>query len=264
MSDKKPKAVFATLLALLALGLSGFAVSQVVEFSGSWKQLGDAEVETLPQRLDRLETELAELRGTWAIAAGNPQDANFSDSTQPVSWNPAGAPNPELVARLAAIEKGLAELDEARQGLRKVIQPLVSKEADSLAVRIADYQERTLDPAQSDADRVLALRRLSDLPNGRTEAVARAMIELADETDDISTRSDILRQLRGLEYAFLRDPLLNYMSQDSSDEVRQQAVAALEVFAADPIVAEGLQQALDSDPSPEVRAQAQEALGTRN
>lgn len=107
----------------LALLLSIFAASQVVQINGSWKAPADAEVRTLADRVVDLEAQL----DTISVALGIPNPSGEQSKIIAVS-KPEFAIDREadeaLAAELREVKAKIAELERTRQELENRRQPV--------------------------------------------------------------------------------------------------------------------------------------------
>ena len=117
-----------------------------------------------------------------------------------------------------------------------------------------------LDPRRSVGDRLQALRALRTR-DGRSRDVALAMMELI-ETPDLEPRmrADIIRNLNGVEFPELRDPLLRILASDRHPETRAETVETLQVFYGDPAVHAAVVNVRDNDEDLRVRVEALELI----
>ena len=80
------------------------------------------------------------------------------------------------------------------------------------------------------------------------------------ETQNSEIPADIIRQLHRAQLEELADPLIYYLRNDSSEEVREEAAETLGDFLDFPRVREALTQARNDDPAARVRRQAERTL----
>ncbi len=128
---------------------------------------------------------------------------------------------------------------------------------------IPELQRTAIDASAPVADRMHALRRLRGTSDGRSREVVIALAELARTTDDSDVRADIFRQLDGVAFMELRQPLLDALQSDADRKVREEAAETLEGYLDDPSVRAALELAAENDANRDVREQAAETLEGR-
>jgi HEAT repeat protein len=117
-----------------------------------------------------------------------------------------------------------------------------------------------LDEAEDPEERVVALQRLRAAePDGRTPEVVKSMLELLSRASDPEVREDLCRHLDGAVGAGQEGPLLQALASDSSEAVRAEAAETLGFLRAHPPVRAALERAAREDPSAEVRERAARA-----
>ncbi|MGE3167136.1 MAG: hypothetical protein AB7O52_19695 [Planctomycetota bacterium] len=127
VDSKRPRARLATLFGFLAVLLSGFAVSQVVQVRG-WKTPRAAEVRTLADRVAEVEHQIHGIQIALGIPTSPSPEGRGHDHEAVIS-EPAYATateasaDPDLLERLRAIETTLAELNRTRSQLRDQLAP---------------------------------------------------------------------------------------------------------------------------------------------
>lgn len=122
---------------------------------------------------------------------------------------------------------------------------------------ISGSTEAAVDRSLGVKERVQALERLRQYSGGRTKEVALAMIELIqDSSIDSLMRAHVIRNLHGLTFEELKQPLLHALLNDPDPEVRSESVETLEEYLGDPTVMEAMVHVQENDESIEVQAEA--------
>jgi hypothetical protein len=246
------------IVALLALAGSSVAVattwrSQRRTTSTAAAAAPAGDLEDMERRVAGLERQVELLRlsaATRAAVAARP-------ATVGATVGAGSTPAPEVAdlgQRLGRLEQLAASIQTSRGGGR----PL-SPEAMAAATRTV------LDRQQSAEERAAALTLLR--PNdgradGRTHEVVTAALELLQRSElSPRLRAGMIRDLDKLKDPVLKDPLVAILSRDGDGRTRREAVETLAVFYDDPQVRGLVERLRDSDPEPEVRAQAIKQLG---
>jgi cell division protein FtsB len=219
----------------------------------------DVDLDSLTSRIEALEKKNAELQAR--IEAGKLETPG---STRAPVENSA---TEGLTARVTEVERQLAELRskvEVQAQLKANPQPgLVKPEAPPATLDEATRRAR--DPSATEAQRLAALHelRMLKLPDGTDArlAVLDDMIRLAQSSTDGDARADVWRQLNHITDARLKQPLLDALAFDTDKKAREKAADTLTDFLPDKVVEAALRQALQNDPSPDVKKQAAKSLG---
>ncbi len=124
--------------------------------------------------------------------------------------------------------------------------------------RIASLQMRAQNPSASLDERLLALQALR---NSRTDIqqIVASFAATAQSTQDAGEKARIFNAFDGMSDPALKVPLV-YGLQDADARVRERAADALSGYISDPAVKDWLRYAMDNDPDPRVRREAQQAL----
>jgi len=160
----------------------------------------------------------------------------------------------ELAQRVAALERLAAEVTQRRQGGHPLSPEALAAATRTLLDRQAPVDER--------AAALTLLRPNDGRSDGRTHEVVVAALELLERPEvSPKTRAGMIRDLDKLRDASLKDPLVAILTRDADGRTRREAVETLAVFYDDPQVRGLVERLRDSDPEPEVRAQAVKQLG---
>lgn len=125
---------------------------------------------------------------------------------------------------------------------------------------VEENQPVALDHRRTPDERLQALRELRGR-DGRSREVALAMLELIETPDlDPGTRADIIRNLDGVDFPELKDPLLRVLANDTHPETRAETVETLQPFYGDPAVHAAVAHVRDNDQDVRVRREALERL----
>jgi hypothetical protein len=119
--------------------------------------------------------------------------------------------------------------------------PPAAEAAETREATVAENQAIAADRARPAPERVRALRELrpagEDGPDGRTREVVRAMIELLQNPGlDVGTRTDVIRNLDGVLFPELKEPLLAVVQGDFEPLTRAEAIEVLAHYLEDPAV----------------------------
>lgn len=215
---------------LVILGVIALQVSQMAQFRAE------------------LATFRAELEGNQDVSSQAPASAEHT--MRP----PTGDRTAGLSSRLANLEHAVADLTKASQALME--RGLVAPSKDHLA----ELQNRFLDPAASETDRLRSLRNLKRSNRQLSdEIVTHAMTMLQSSTNG-NTRRALLQQLDGVTNAAMKQPLMALLASEPAGNVREELVDVLSDFASDPAIEGKLWQLAISDPDEDVREEAADAL----
>jgi HEAT repeat protein len=210
------------------------------------------DVEDVERRVRALERQVEILRvavAARAVALGRAAPPPTT-SAAPI---PADA-MADLDHRLVRLEQLASQIQASHSGGH----PL-SPEAMAAATRTV------LDRHLSTDERAAALNQLRPIDgrsDGRTHEVVTAALELiqAPETAP-KVRAGMIRDLDRLKDPVLKDPLMGILSQDGDGRTRREVVETLAVFYDDEQVRSQIERLKDTDPEPQVRAQAIKQLG---
>ena len=146
-----------------------------------------------------------------------------------------------------------AETD-ATEWLRNKIRLSILSETEREQV----LQATVLDGDRTEMERLVAFGQLSREPSAETVA---AMVRMAQSSDVPEMRAKVWLSLnRQTGDAYLVQPLLDALANDSSELVRDAAAKGLAQFVDEARVYEALQEAMVNDSSPLVREAASEVL----
>lgn len=172
----------------------------------------------------------------------------------------AGPQRDEVRAAIRELERGFDEFPH--------IDWLARSDQALTLEGIARLRELARDPTASAlarAEAIAALRAVGrELGIGDAlvdEPLCRTLIDAARGTTDDAARETLYGAIGGAAHRGLRAPLLEAARHDVSPKVRDQVVSNLRFYLPDDEVAQTLRDLRDHDPSPEVRDEADEALG---
>jgi hypothetical protein len=237
------------------LALAGAAVAVAVAARGRHvgvvpMAVAGPDVEELEHRMTGLERQLELVRVGTAVrsaAQGRAAPAPAAAGGQPPEVT-------ELGQRVAALERLAAEVTQGRQGGRPLPPEAMAAATRTVLDRQASASER--------AAALTLLRPNDGRADGRTHEVVVAALELLDRPDlSPRTRAGMIRDLDKLRDPSLKDPLVTILQRDGDGRTRREAVETLAVFYDDPQVRGLVERLRDTDPEPEVRAQAIKQLG---
>jgi hypothetical protein len=230
----------------LPLFVSALAlVVGIVHLAVSRGGAGNRELAELQARLETMATEIDDLRA--ALRTNELALRRYAEASRPSSPPPpaeavvdpsAAAPAPDPAASPVAPAPAPAAASPALEQARRT------------------FLDRSR-PASERVDALLALRKSRD---GRTEEVARAAIDLAqDQTVSPPLRREALRHLSRLDYPSMKDPLLGILTRERDPNTRTEAIELLQGFLDDPTIKTAL-QAAQNDPDRRVRDEARQRL----
>jgi len=202
-------------------------------------------VARIDQRIAVLEALIADLEiaevATWEFQFANPQ-------------------RDEIRGAIFELERGFDEFPQ--------IDWLTRRDEALTLEGIARLRELARDPTASAlarAEAIAALRAVGrELGIGEAlvdEPLCRTVIDAARGSTDETAREALYGAIGGASHRGLRAPLLHAARHDASPKVRDQVVSNLRFYLPDDEVAQTLRDLRDRDPSPEVRDEADEALG---
>ena len=259
---------------LLALSVSAAALALMVALYAMYSSEADSppvdrierDVADLRGRARSLEERVRELSSRFATLAGEFESlrAAPSGTTDPrVKPSTAGDASERLEELSIRFEEMATKLEEIESRSRGVVisgspGPPETEEERTRTVR--ESQAVALDRSLPAAERLAALRNLR-FRDGRSREVTLAMIELIEDPSvDAVTRADIIRNLHGVDFEELKQPLLTVLENDVDNGVRSETVETLEPFYGDPRVFGAVAQVRDNDPNPRIRLEAMERL----
>jgi HEAT repeat protein len=165
----------------------------------------------------------------------------------------AVAVNTGLDERVATLEQQVAQLTQASEYL------MARGQLPLAAHKIAELEQKVMDPNASDRDRLQALRLLRR--NGAmSDAVVQQTLAWIQSATNGGLREDLVEQLGGTTNAAVREPMIKLATTDPNPDVREEAVQALRRFGSDPQVEALLWDLAHKDTDGGVREQAEEAL----
>ncbi len=258
-------AVFALLIAALALGIAVLGPSREPRAAEPALAAPDSGQNNVEQRLAALEARLQELEAELELVPSRP--------ISPLAEPRRPAENEvqqyaDLEARLVEVERRLAGAEGAdRRTFRALMAGKDPDEDEEDQGSIDDWIGRGNDRNSTPEEMLLALRRLRGrtLEDG-TDArlpVLFAMIELSQTSQDGEVRADVWRQLDGVTDPSLLTPLLDALANDPHPRAREEAAESLAAFLPDPNVEAALRYAMENDEDAGVRRQAAESLSGR-
>jgi hypothetical protein len=245
-------------VSLLALAGSSMAVA------ASWRAQRRAtspppaeavatDVEEVARRVTGLERQVELLRvgiATRAVSStrGAPPTPVAGAATVPA------AEVADLGQRLVRLEQLAATIQASRGGGRPLTPEAMAAATRTVLDRQVSAEER--------AAALTLLRPNDGRADGRTHEVVTAALEVIQAPGTSPRlRAGMIRDLDRLEDSVLKEPLLNILSRDSDGRTRREAVETLAVFYDDPQVRTLVERLKDTDPEPQVRAQAMKQLG---
>lgn len=279
--------------ALLVAGLLSVAGVLYLDHVTSEARAGTADREriaALVASVEALERRAAAIALASDVGAGTPA-VGGGELPVPVGAEALVARIDERVAILESLvaDLGIADVaawdfrfagpqrDEIRGAVRELekgfdrfphIDWLVRSDQALTLEGIARLRELARDPTASAlarAEAVSALRAVGrELGIGAAlvdEPLCRTLIDAARGTTDEAARETLYGAIGGASHRGLRAPLLDAARHDASPNVRDQIVSNLRFYLPDDEVAQTLRDLREHDPSPEVRKEADEALG---
>ena len=166
---------------------------------------------------------------------------------------PAPGADAGLNVRIRALEESVALLNKSSEYLMDRGQiPLSS-------VRIAELQQKFMDPNARTRDRMQALGLLQRNNGVNDEVVQYALSLIANSTNN-TLREGLVRELGSATNALLSAPMMQLAATDPDPKVRENAVRTLRRFVDDPQVESALWQALRTEQDRRVQEQAAEVL----
>ena len=166
----------------------------------------------------------------------------------------------KLTAKLEEMAGSLKEIDARSRRMSVLIGAVRTVETpEERTAVVEENQSVALDRSLTPQSRLQALRSLRGR-NGRSHEVTLAMIELIQDPNvDSSTRADIIRNLHGVTFEELKQPLLNRL-EDPDPETRSETVETLDVFYDDQTVYDAVLHVRDNDKDLRVRMEATQRL----
>jgi hypothetical protein len=203
-------------------------------------------------RISKLSKELAVLRSEIVNARPVEGAPAFKDGPAPIK--PISQDQTVGVeARIVKLERSMAEINRASEMLaaRGMIPPTPEN--------LAQLQQRFLDPATGDEERLQTLRSLRRSGGLSDEVVAQALNSLQTSTN-MELRRELLGHLGGLTNAVLKQPLLAMLNTETDNGMRDQLVNSLRRFAGEPEVEAKLWDLALNDSNARIREVAREAV----
>ena len=155
--------------------------------------------------------------------------------------------------RMTYLEAGMGQWADFRQ--EAMMEGRIKADEEAVAM----FKQQVLDGNLSEGDRLRALRLLRS-NDARTPEVVKSMMDLVRTSDNARVRADIFRQLDGVTDPALGSTLVEFVTNDQSENVREEAAEALSSFAGDPTIRELLTHIAEQDPSKDVREEALESI----
>jgi hypothetical protein len=155
-----------------------------------------------------------------------------------------------------------AKVEKAAAAPQAIVVPAggVIETAEDRKRIVEENRPVALDRQRSPDERLQALRQLRSR-DGRSREVALAMLELIESPDlEPRTRADIIRNLDGVDFPELKEPLLRILASDTHPETRSETVETLQPFYGDPAVHAAVANVRDNDQDLRVRMEALERL----
>jgi hypothetical protein len=197
-------------------------------------------------QISKLKHEVAALR----------RDLAAPPAVAPDSPKPLAPVNLDLQERLARLEQRVTVMSAGNPRRFGAPGPGPAPTEQELA----QMEQRLVDPAATDGDRLNALHLLRR--NGKlTDNLAVQAVGLLGSTTNAAFRRELLAQMQGSTNAALKEPLLSLLNSATGDTgFRSEVIGALRNFASDPAVESKLWDVALNDANTRVRDQAREAL----
>ncbi len=249
-------------IAALVIALAAWNASSSRSPSTEIPQIRAA-METAEESAAGLRARLEEAERHLSEVSQRVEQLRLASTTQ-ADGSPSGADGdlpPEAVAKFVArVEELETKFDEIQQHVDESRQD--SESAPAAVALLADLQATALDRELSANARLESLRQLRFRPGGRSHDVTLSMIELIQDPElDSRLRADIIRQMDGVDFDELKQPLLDLLRNDTHAETRSEAIETLQVFYEDAVVYEEIARIRDSETEDlRVRTEAQERL----
>jgi hypothetical protein len=208
------------------------------------------------RQIRELSDRLAELRAKLERVGSDPRGVS---DRQPVreSAREQETATAELQKRVAALEAAVAALRRPPDSRQLAAQPAPAED-------LTAAQRKILDPRASDRDKIAALKALRgrriDGQDALSHDVVVALLGVLDHAEDADTRTDVIRNLHGVNDPALRDSMLRSLTSDPSPQVRGKAAEDINTFLPDVAVEAALRSAADFDSDDGVRASALNTL----
>jgi HEAT repeat protein len=158
-----------------------------------------------------------------------------------------------LNSRVTVLEETVAQLNKASDYLMDRGQVPLS------AARIAEFQQKFLDPNASPRDLLQALN-LLQRNNGLNDSIVQHALSLISGSTNGWLRDGLVRELGNTTNTLVRGPMMKLASTDPDTRVRANAVQSLRRFAGDPQVDSLLWQMMRSEQDRRVHDQVAEVL----
>ena len=193
------------------------------------------------------------LNSLEAQLAGLPAASDGPGGAPPAAAPRGSAERADLSRRVGDLEQSVAQLTRALESLMERGQLALSTN------KMDELQQRALDAAVADKERLQALRLLRR-NKGLSDEVVQGALAWLQSTTNAETRREILQQLDGATNGPVRQSLLALAAADADPRVRAEAVENLRRLAGEADVERSLWNLAHNDPDPRVREKAQEAL----
>jgi len=211
----------------------------------------------LGQRLEALIRQLDNIRA----ARANPAPAPAANVEPPIQHGTLIA---KIERRLAALELATERIQRNEELGELAIVTANAQERERLRNEaLLNYRARAADRHALPADRLEALRILRTFPDemgARDDQVVDSMLDVLHQSREPSMRAEILRNLKGVGSANLRENLLQFLDTETDASVRSEIVETLGAMAEDARVRAALERTQKNDSSADIRNEAREAL----
>jgi hypothetical protein len=219
---------------------------------------------SLGERLERAGTDLAELaRKVDRLAEASPPRRDGEDAGAGSAGDGGGAGQGEAMqAILDRLDGIAAKVEKAAAAPQAIVIPAAAQleTAEERQRIVEENQSVALDRRRTPEERLMALRELRGR-DGRSHEVVLGLLELIETPDlDPRRRADIIRNLDGVDFPELKDPLLRILANDTHSETRSETIETLQPFYGDPEVHAAVAKVRDSDADIRVRMEALERM----
>ena len=217
-----------------------------------------AQVAALERRLERLGRHVDDM-GRERAAEDTLRESSRAPLSDAVPWQ-------SLEARISVLE-AVAETVRSGSGpadARALLgDPGAEREALGIEAAVA-YRDRILDAEVSARDKLRALGILRYFPpevGARDSAVVDEVLRLLDSQTDQDLRTDLVRNLKGIQDPILRLRLEELAVRDPNPAVREEAIESLTpMYSGNPSLWAWLHDVAENDPHASVRRQARDSL----
>jgi len=167
------------------------------------------------------------------------------------------------IALLEAVAEAVRSGDEPSEATALLGDSEAEREALA-AEAVATYRARVLDAEASAPDKLRALGILRHFPpevGARDSAVVAEVLRLLDSEIDQNLRTDLVRNLKGIQDPDLRLRLEELAVRDPHPAVREEAIESLTpMYRGSPSLWAWLHDVAENDPHASVRRQARDSL----